>query len=72
MAALLPRDWVVADLGCGTGAVAAELAPFVGQVIGVDNSAAMLKAARRRTAELSNVDLRHGDLEALPIEECVV
>ena len=69
MAALVPGDWVVADLGCGTGAAAAELAPFVRQVIGVDNSAAMLKAARRRTAGLKNVDLRRGDLEALPIED---
>jgi SAM-dependent methyltransferase len=32
----------------------------------------MLKAAKRRTAEMPNVDLRRGDLEALPIEagEC--
>jgi ArsR family transcriptional regulator len=29
----------------------------------------MLKAARRRTSELTNVDLRRGDLEALPIED---
>ncbi len=69
MAALIPGDWVVADLGCGTGSVAAELAPFVRQVIGVDNSAAMLKAARRRTAGTRNVDLRRGDLEALPIDD---
>ncbi len=38
-------------------------------MIGVDNSAAMLKAARRRTAGLKNVDLRRGDLEALPIAD---
>jgi SAM-dependent methyltransferase len=69
MLALLPDDWVVADLGCGTGQVAAELSGCVKQVIAVDNSAAMLKAARRRTADLPNVDLRRGDLESLPIEE---
>jgi ArsR family transcriptional regulator len=61
LAALIPGDWVVADLGCGTGSVTAEVAPFVRQVIGVDNSAAMLKAARRRTAGLKNIDLRRGD-----------
>lgn len=66
--ALLPGDWIVADLGCGTGRLAAELAPCVKRVIGIDNSPAMLKAARRRTEELSNVDLRLGDLESLPIE----
>ena len=68
-AALLPPDSVVADLGCGTASVAAELAPHVQRVIAVDNSAAMLKAARKRTAALSNVELRRGDLSALPIDD---
>jgi SAM-dependent methyltransferase len=66
---LLPPGWVVADLGCGTGQVAAALSPHVGKVIGVDRSAAMLKAAGKRTAALGNVELRRGSLEALPIEE---
>lgn len=65
---LLPPDWVVADLGCGSGLVAAALAPFVRNVIGVDQSAAMLKAARKRTSPLRNVELRHGSLESLPVE----
>jgi len=67
MLALLPRDHVVADLGCGTASVAAQLAPHVKQVIGVDNSAAMLKAAKKRAVDLPNVELRRGELEALPI-----
>jgi DNA-binding transcriptional ArsR family regulator len=61
--ALLSPEMVVADLGCGTASVAAQLAPHVGRVIAVDNSAAMLKAARKRTAGLKNVDLRQGDLD---------
>ena len=69
MLALLPPDTVVADLGCGTAAAAAQVAPHVKQVIAVDNSAAMLKAARKRTAGLDNVDLRRGDLAALPIDD---
>ena len=67
--ALLPGEWVVADLGCGTGLVACDLAPWVAKVIGVDQSAAMLKAAGKRTSRLDNVDLRQGDLEALPIAD---
>jgi ArsR family transcriptional regulator len=67
--ALLPPGWVVADLACGTGPVAAALAPHVARVIGVDQSAAMLKAARRRTSALGNVELRQGRLEALPLED---
>jgi ArsR family transcriptional regulator len=68
MLSLLSPDLVVADLGCGTASVAAELAPHVQRVIAVDNSAAMLKAARKRTADLTNVELRRGDLSALPID----
>jgi SAM-dependent methyltransferase len=66
---LLPPHWVVADLGCGTGGVAASLAPHVGRVVGVDQSAAMLRAARRRTTALGNVELRQGSIEALPLED---
>jgi SAM-dependent methyltransferase len=67
--ALLPEGWVVADLGCGTGLVTAALAAHVQRVIGVDQSVAMLKAARKRTAGMDNVDLRQGDLEALPLAD---
>jgi ArsR family transcriptional regulator len=66
--ALLPPGWTVADLGCGTGALAAELAPRVRKVVAVDGSAAMLRAARRRTAAFPNVELHEAALEALPLE----
>ena len=65
----LDEDWTVGDLGCGTGQLAAALAPFVRRVIAVDQSKAMLAAARRRLGGLDNVELRQGDLEALPIED---
>jgi SAM-dependent methyltransferase len=63
------RSWVVGDLGCGTGRVAAALAPFVRHVIAVDGSAAMLKAARTRLREMENVELRRGHLESVPIND---
>lgn len=69
MLALLPEQSIVADLGCGTGSLAAQLAPWVGKVIGVDSSAAMLKAARARMDRLENVELRRGDLSAIPIDD---
>ena len=64
---LLDESAVVADLGCGTGQVAETLAPFVGQVIGVDASQSMLKGAKKRLVKHDNVDLRAGTLETLPI-----
>ena len=70
--AVADPKWVVADLGCGTGALSATLAPFVRNVIAVDASAAMLAAARRRLDGAANVDVRQGELEALPIERASV
>lgn len=67
-AATLPSDAVVGDLGCGTGAVAQTIAPWVEQVVAVDSSAAMMQSARKRLKDLSNIDLRRGELTQLPID----
>ena len=69
LAAFAQRDWTVGDLGCGTGQVSTVLAPFVERVIAVDSSAAMLQAAKKRLQGFENVDLRHGELEALPVDD---
>jgi len=66
---LLDERWTVGDLGCGTGTLSASLAPFVRRVVAVDESQAMLDAAAARVASLGNVELRRGDLEALPITD---
>lgn len=70
--ALIDERWTVADLGSGTGVVAAALAPFVARVIAVDASEDMLRAARERLADAPNVDFRSGALESLPIESCTL
>ncbi|MBK9516042.1 MAG: metalloregulator ArsR/SmtB family transcription factor [Anaeromyxobacter sp.] len=67
LGALLPPDWIVADLGCGAGTLTAALAPHVARVIGVDQSAAMLRTARRRLDGAANVELHRAGLEALPL-----
>jgi ArsR family transcriptional regulator len=69
LAAFAEPSWHVGDLGCGTGQVTAAIAPFVSHVVAVDGSPAMLQAARKRLHGLSNVDLRRGDLESLPIDD---
>lgn len=66
---LLPDDWVIGDLGCGTGPLLPLLSSSVRQVIGVDGSDEMLAAARSRTSHLTNIDLRLGSLEALPVDD---
>jgi ArsR family transcriptional regulator len=66
---LLDPEWTIGDLGCGTGQVAASLAPHVARVIAVDRSDDMLQAARRRLRDHQNVDIRRGALEALPVQD---
>ena len=69
---LLDPSWLVADLGCGTGHFTQLVAPFVEQVIAVDDSAALLRAAKARIGEAENVAIRRGGLEELPVESGVV
>jgi SAM-dependent methyltransferase len=52
------------DSGCGAGALAFALAPFVREVIGVDRSAELIAAGRELAP--ANVALVEGDAEALP------
>ena len=66
---LLDPTATLGDLGAGTGHFAALAAPFVGRVIAVDASEEMLEAARDRLEGASNVDLRCGNLEDLPIAD---
>jgi len=67
----LTPDMVVADVGTGTGFVAAGIAPRVARVIGIDISERILDVARSNLDELGidNVELREGDITALPIPD---
>lgn len=66
---LLPSDWTIGDLGCGTGALLPVLASHVARVVGIDASAEMLAAARHRVETLTNVSLKEGTLESLPLAD---
>jgi ArsR family transcriptional regulator len=75
--ALIPPSWTVADLGCGSGDVSAEVAPFVKKVVAIDREPAMIEAARKRLREFANVEVRKGSIEALPakageFDACVI
>jgi ubiquinone/menaquinone biosynthesis C-methylase UbiE len=72
LAALLDPSLNVGDLGCGSGQTSATLAPFVQHVIAVDESTAMLGAARERIGHHANVELRAGRLEDLPIDDAAL
>ena len=69
-------DWVIADLGCGTGNATELLSPWVHEVIAIDRSPEMLEAARSRLLEHGGSEERirfvEGDLTALPIDDASV
>jgi ArsR family transcriptional regulator len=67
--ALIEPTLTVGDLGCGTGQVSELLGPHVAKVIAVDGSADMVQAAKKRLKGLPHVDVRRGDMEALPIDD---
>ena len=54
---VLGRDKTVLDIGCGIGRIAAELAPRVRDVHGIDVSRGMINIALRRCDPLTNVHL---------------
>jgi len=68
LAATLPSQAVVAELGCGSAPLAQLASPYVRQVIAVDSSSAMLSAARQRLAGVENVRLEQASLSELPLE----
>jgi ubiquinone/menaquinone biosynthesis C-methylase UbiE len=67
--ALIDPSLTVGDLGCGTGQVSELVSPHVAKVIAVDGSADMVQAARRRLKGAQHVEVRRGDMEALPIDD---
>lgn len=68
----LTPDMVVADVGSGTGFMAAGLAPRVKQVICLDNSPEMLAVAGRNLAQNGNVQLRLAEGERLTLADSSV
>jgi arsenite methyltransferase len=64
--AYLHPKMTVADVGAGTGFMAAGLAPLVEKVHLLDGSAAMLEVARKNLAQFENLEFHTADGLALP------
>ncbi len=67
--AQLPPQAIVADVGTGTGFVAAGLAPRATKVIGFDASPEMLAVAQRNLAHFDNVEWREAVGNQLPVPD---
>jgi ubiquinone/menaquinone biosynthesis C-methylase UbiE len=72
---LAHADWagrVVLDLGCGTGFHLPRFAETAAQVFGVEPHPGLLRLAARRTRRLSNVALRAGTAQDVPLPDASV
>ncbi len=65
----LQEGTVVADVGTGTGFVAAGLARIAAKVFGFDASAEMLKVAAKNLARFGNVELRQAPGDVIPLSD---
>jgi arsenite methyltransferase len=69
--AYLRPEMVVADVGSGTGFMAAGLAPLVSRVYVLDGSSAMLDVARKNLARYPHTVFRTADGLSLPTCTCI-
>ena len=64
---LAPGD--VLDIASGDGVLAELLAPHSRRYVCIDNSAKVVLAASERLRKLEHVDVREGDMQALPFDK---
>jgi ubiquinone/menaquinone biosynthesis C-methylase UbiE len=69
LAASLPMNAVVGELGCGSAPLCKLVAPFVKTAIGIDNSPAMLTAANAALSSHKNIQLYSASLAEMPLED---
>ena len=67
--AYLHPEMIAADIGAGTGFMAAGLARLVKKVHVLDGSAGMLAVARRNLARFENVEFQLADGLSLPLPD---
>jgi SAM-dependent methyltransferase len=60
------------DIGCGTGFHLPRFATRAARVIAVEPHRSSLRRAHVRVATLTNVEVRHGSAEALPVDDASI
>lgn len=74
LAGLIPSNWTVADIGCGTGFLLLAVAPLVKKAIGIDVSSEMLRVARRKARErgMKNIDFIQCPMDEILLKDKVL
>src|SRR5689334_23431345 len=70
--AYLHPHMITADVGAGTGFIAAGLAPIVRQVHVLDGSSAMLEVARQKLSNHENIVFQNADGLSLPLPDSAI
>lgn len=70
--ARLPQNATVADIGTGTGFVAAKLAMQATNVYGFDASVEMLAVAARNLEKFTNVELKQASGNSIPLPDATL
>lgn len=65
----IPPGVNVLDLGCGNGALLAQLSPRIAKGVGVDASAGQLRQAQKRCETMSNVSFHHINGPEIPVDD---
>lgn len=75
----VPKGQQAYDLGCGSGMLTCEIAPYATQVIAIDGASGMLEIARKTVASrgFNNVEFRQSRLppastDGLPVADIVI
>lgn len=63
------QDIVVADIGCGNGALLKELSPKIKMGIGLDISASLIENAKKLNESRENIQFKLIDSPKLPLED---
>jgi len=62
----LEKENMVLDIGCGTGLLFPHIAERVKLIVGLDISATLLKEAKKRAKEYSDIALIRADADSMP------
>jgi ubiquinone/menaquinone biosynthesis C-methylase UbiE len=68
----LPNDAVGADVGCGSGRWALQVAPRVGTLYCIDASSEALDVARRNLSAMSNCRFYHASVADVPLQSATL
>lgn len=60
-----PKDWIVADLGCGNGNFLPFLSKQFKKVIAIDYSSSLSQKAKEKNSQLTNVEYKLNDMKNL-------